>query len=234
MDCFNLVPREDQLIRPCAGLSAMEGPTQFIEIPGYADAIRREDSLRRAAWVHEAENIAGVPVRRLTWRDVETLAAMRNGFFCPWKFETDEEFVGHCAQLVWWLSDCAKPARGAGFVSLAICRAQKHRLIKYLAAKPEQLATDVTRYLADSFLDAPKGHGAGSSKGAIAGGPAYIADTLAWGGYAMTMDQLLDMPIVQLWQILRVCRQRLTGESPINESDILASQHLEKINGGKN
>ena len=69
----------------------MEGPTNFVEIPGYAEALRREDRLRRQAWTNKSDTIAGVTVRALTWRDVETLAELRNGFFCPWRFDTDAE-----------------------------------------------------------------------------------------------------------------------------------------------
>ena len=118
----------------------MEGPTHIVEIPGYADALKREDRLRRQAWVHTHSEIAGVKVRPLTWRDVETLGELRNGFFCPWKFDTDQEFLGHCAQLVWYLSECKKPADNESRIGLIIANAQRARLIRHLAKFPQQVS----------------------------------------------------------------------------------------------
>ena len=209
----------------------MDGPTKFVEIPGYAEALRRESDARRKAWAQTEDEIAGVTVRKLTYRDLENLAELRNGFFCPWKFETDEEFLGHCAQLVWWLSDCPKPKRNAGRISNIIVAAQVQRLIKHVGQNPKQLAEDVTRYLKESFMDAPKG-GSGNAGSAIAGGPAYIADLLAAAGYSMTLDEVLDLPLVRLWQLVRLAQRRLYDEKPTNESDRIAVEYLAKL--GKN
>jgi hypothetical protein len=212
----------------------MEGPTNFVEIPGYADALKREDRLRRQAWVHTNSEIAGVKVRPLTWRDVETLAEIRNGFFCPWKFDTNQEFLGHCAQLVWYLSNCKKPSEDEGRIGIVIANAQRTRLIRHLGKFPHQTVDDVTRFLSDTFADSPVGSSSNSG-GAIAGGPAYIADTLAAGGYRFTMAEVLDMPLVQLFQILRVVRVRLYDYKPVNQSDKLATDYLASLDKqGKN
>lgn len=211
----------------------MDGPTQVIEIPGYAEALRRESELRRKAWSDDSDTIAGVTVRLLTLRDMEKLAGMRNGFFCPWKFDTDTEFLGHCAQLVWWLSDCAKPKDGMGYVSRAIVAAQAQRLIKHVGQDPKQLADDCMRYVKDTFMDAPKG-GGGTGASPIAGGPAYVADLLASGGYRMTVDEVLDMPLVRLWQLIRLVLKRVNGETPTNESDRIATDYLATLNKGTN
>jgi hypothetical protein len=215
----------------------MKGPTadlNYVDIPGYADALKREDSTRRQAWVNDRDSIAGVPVRPLTWRDVETLTEMKNGFFCPWKFDTDAEYIGHCAQLVWWLSECQKPARGDSFFSKMMINAQRVRLIRHLSQDPKQMSTDVLRILSDTFMDAPKGAGSQTASSSIAGGPAYIADTLAAGGYNLTFKEILDMPLVQLFQTLRLVSRRLYGQSVTNPSDKLATDYLATLNQGKN
>ena len=211
----------------------MEGPTQFVEIPGYAEALKREDRLRRQAWVCDRGEIAGVTVRQLTWRDVEMLAEMRNGFFCPWRFDSDAEYLGHCAQLVWWLSDCRKPTQSDARIGLIISSVQKARLIKHLSQHPKQMSDELTRFLADTFEDAPKGGGQSASS-AIAGGPAYIADTLAAGGYHFTLQQMMDMPLVQLFQLLRLVRSRVFGETQTNASDKLATDYLATLSKGNN
>ena len=211
----------------------MEGPTNFVEIPGYADALRREDRLRRQAWTNPGDVIAGVTVRALTWRDVETLAELRNGFFCPWRFDSDAEYLGHCAHLVWWLSDCRKPVANDTRIGKIIVEAQKMRLIRHLRDHPKQTAEGVMRYLSDTFADGPKGGSSVGTNGPVAGGPAYIADTLAAAGYAYTLDQMLDMPLMQLFQILRLARRRVYGEKITNESDRIACDYVAQL-GGRN
>lgn len=207
----------------------MDGPTGYVEIPGYREALRREAEVRRAAWSKTHDEIAGVRVRVLTWRDVEKLADMRNGFFCPWKFETEDELVGHCAQLVWWLSDCAKPNPGAGFISRAIVQAQAERLVRHLAKDKAALIGGVTRFLQDSFMDAPTGNSQDASAPAAASF-SYIADALAFGGHHMTADEALDMPVARLWQLLKLIRIRLCGEKPTSPSDKIAVDYLAKMN----
>ena len=212
----------------------MNGPTHFVEIPGYADALRREDRLRREAWVYDRSEIAGVKVRPLTWRDVEILAEMRNGFFCPWRFDSDAEYLGHCAHLVWWLSDCIKPAQGDSRLTGIMVAAQKARLIRHLAKTPHQLSADILRFIADTYMDAPRGGGHGTGATPVAGGPAFIADILAAAGYALTFKEILDMPLAQLWQIVRLARRRVYGETLTNPSDKLATDYLATLNQGKN
>lgn len=213
----------------------MEGPTNFIEIPGYAEALRREDRLRRQAWTGTTDLIAGVTIRPLTWRDIETLAELRNGFFCPWKFETDGEYLGHCAHLVWWLSDCRKPAqRGETRLGVIIIEAHKARIIRHLGKHPRELVEGVMRFLSDTFADGPRGGGSTGRGTTIAGGPAYIADTMAAAGYSFTIDQLLDMPVTRLFQLLRLANRRLYNAPAVNQSDIIASDYLAQINAGKN
>lgn len=207
----------------------MAATLQFVEIPGYADALRREDEVRRRAWTTAPDPIAGVPVRHLTLRDMLALAELRNGFFCPWRFDTDAEYLAHCTQLVWWLSECKKPTVRDGCVGRAIASAQKTRLIRHCATYPRQLHEDVLRYLRDTFMDAPRGAGSGpSSASPIAAQPAYIADALAAGGYAYPLETVLDLPLVRLWQLLRLVQRRVFGQPVTNPSDQLACDHLAK------
>ncbi len=202
----------------------------YVEIPGYAEALRREDSLRRKAWTDTHRDICGVKVRQLTFRDVEQLTELRNGFFAPWRFETDQEFLGHCTQLVWWLSDCKKPTGNETFIGRAILAAQIQRLCRHVIQDPKRLAKEVADMIADTFEDAPKSGSNSAGAAPVAGGIAYIADTLAAGGYRFTMQEVLDMPLVQLFQLLRLVRRRLYDEKPTNTSDKIATDYLAKLN----
>lgn len=198
---------------------------RFVEIPGYAEAIRREYNVRRSAWSDTGSRIAGVNVRMLTMRDVIALEELRNGYFVPFKFETDYEIFGHSAQFVWWMSDCIKP-HGKGLIGAAFALAQRESLLKHLAARPGELVAEVGAYLADSFMDAPAGGSDSVQSAALAATPAYIMDTLAAGGHSMSIDDMLDMPLVRLWQILRLSTRRVFGTPITNKSDKLATDYL--------
>lgn len=212
----------------------MAAELQRVEIPGLADAVKREQRVRREAWVHVRHEIAGIPVRSLTLRDMEVLEELKNGFFCPWRFDSDEEYLSHCAQLVWWLSDCPKPERYRSTWRDLFTAKPRRELIEKLAAKPRELARDVAAFMRDQFMDAPKG--AADSMGvAAAAGPAYIFDTLAAGGYSFKEDEILDMPLPRLWQLVRLVQRRVFGLPLTNPSDKLAADYLASMsNGGNN
>ncbi len=207
----------------------------FVEIPGFAEAVKRERTVRRQAWADVPLSICGVRVRPITLRDLELLEEMQNGFFCPWRFDTELEYLAHCAQLVWWLSDAPKPATdGAGW-SAIIAQHYRRRLTARLAKDPARLARETREFLHGQFLDAPKGQ-SGSTSAASAAGAAYIIDALAAGGYSLPPSQLLDLPLTQLWQLVRLVQRRVFGVPLTNPSDKLATDYLATLagNAGKN
>ena len=208
----------------------MDGPAQVIQIPGYADALRRESDIRRQAFTSARHSIAGVRVRPLTLRDMSLLEEMRNGFFCPWRFDDDAEYLGHCVQLVWWLSDCPKPSmeRERAFPFLVAVRRAK-LIASMLRVPAETLARDVRRYLSGMFMDSPRGSDT-SARQPLAATPAYVFDTLSAAGYPLTLSDVMDMPLTQLWQLLRLAQQRLYGAAITNPSDKLATDYIASIN----
>lgn len=209
----------------------MAAPTQFVEIPGFREALRNESDVRRKAWCHTHDSIAGVRVRLLTLRDIVLLEEMQNGFFAPWRFDDDAEYLAHCAQLVWWLSDFPKPALDSRRALQPLVAYHRTRLIRYLAARPAELSAGVRQYLHTSFLDAPKGGGGGT---AIAAAPAYVMDSLAAAGFGMPADDVLDMPVIKLWQLLRLAVRRVYGIPATNDSDRLACDYLATLNPQRN
>lgn len=208
----------------------MSASLEFKEIPGFADALRREAAVRQEAWVETHTTICGVRVRKLTLRDIVILEEIKNGFFCPWRFDDDEEFLSHCAQLVWWLSDCPKPDFNSKRVIQPLVAGHRKRLLDHLAGQSERLARETTEYLKIQFLDAPKGS-AGTGGQAIASTPAYIADTLAAAGLFEGMEKLMNTPVVQTWQLLRLANRRVYGMPATNESDRIACDFLANLNG---
>lgn len=197
----------------------------FVEIPGFAEAVKREQAVRRQAWAGVRLSICGVKVRDLTLRDLETLEELQNGFFCPWRFDTDLEYLAHCAQLVWYLSDAPKPtSESVGWESVKAMR-YRRRLNERLAGDPARLARETRDFLHRQFMDAPKGSSE-SMSAATAAGAAYVIDTLAAGGYSLPLDELLDLPLPKLWQLVRLVQRRVFGHPLTNPSDKLATDYL--------
>lgn len=185
--------------------------------------------MRRQAWAHTHAMICGVRVRVLTLRDVVMLEELENGFFCPWRFDSDEEFLSHCAQLVWWLSDLPKPPLHSQSVFHPWVAGRQRQLLRYLACHPKRLAEETNRFLKDAFMDAPKG--SGSQGTAVAATPAYLADTLAAGGFKISTEEMMDMPLAKLWQLVRLASRRIYGTPLTNESDKLATDFLAGASG---
>jgi hypothetical protein len=213
----------------------MSADLQFVEIPGLAEAVRRESEIRRRAYLYPRDTIAGVSVRKMTLRDMIVLEEIRNGFFVPFRFETDNEILGHSAQLVWWLSDCRKPEMASDRPSLR-ANIAKALLMRHLSKNQRALVDGVKEYLDETFMDAPKGSG-GQPAQSYAASPCYVFDALAAGGYGMTQDEVLDMPLVRLWQIVRLVQRRVFEQPLTNPSDRLATDFLAKLNAkteGKN
>ena len=203
-----------------------------VQIPGYAEALAREDDVRRKAFaVSGRSRIAGIAVRQMTLRDMLTLEHIRNGFFVPFTFETNLEVLTHCSQLVWWMSGCAKPPLDSTVKIHPRATIARVLLLKHLARFPATLASGTKQYLADTFMDAPKSSGSVRTP-AHASQPAYIMDLFASGGYTLTDDQILDMPLTRMWQLIRLINSRVHGADLTNPSDALACEHLAKLNGG--
>jgi hypothetical protein len=202
---------------------------QTVQIPGYADALRKEAAVRRGAFVHNRDTVAGVAVRQMTVGDMLWLEELRNGFFCPFRFETKAELVGHAAHLVWWLSDAPKPDPYKGSGASLLATFARERMLARLAQRQDELVKGVERYLADTFMDAPKGSGT-SFSAPHAAMPASIADILAAGGYSFTAEQILEMPLIQLWQLVRLAKRRLDGTPLTNPSDKIATDYLATLN----
>lgn len=209
----------------------MSANLTVVSIPGLAEAVRRESAVRRTAWTQTHATIAGVRVRFLTVGDVVRLEEIENGFFCPWRFDSDVEMLAHCAQLIWWLSDdMPKPDRGSLSLWHLRCAAHKGRLIRYLATRPVETLRETTQFLKEQYMDAPKASEETTYSAPIAASPAYVWDSLTAGGYSFALQEVLQMPLVQVWQLMRLAQRRLYGITPTNPSDKLATDYLAKMN----
>lgn len=185
-----------------------------VEVPGYADAVRRENYVRTTAFLGGNESLCGVEVRPLSLRTVLQLEVARNGFFVPCQFESDSEAVAHALQVVWFSRPGFDPHCGTGSLLRMVAHGVRlntfcQRMVWRYRKDTVAMAHEVKAWIRDAFMDMPKGSGRSQVPApAYAAYPAYIIDTLHGCGVKLDADQIMDMPLKRLWQHWRVAVKR--------------------------
>jgi len=107
LDCQHSIPearKRGSLTRPLASETVVANRTSGlprVEVPGLAEARRRERQIRENAFLDLPQWICGIPVRHFTLRHLLILDQLRNGFVVPCEFERSSEKVAHALQFIW-------------------------------------------------------------------------------------------------------------------------------------
>ena len=130
-----------------------------VEIPGLAEARRREADRRDFAFLGIPESIMGVKVRPLSPRLLLVLDRLKNGFVVPCTFESSAERCAHAKQFLWVISyEYRVPV---GFVDYCLMRFRRYRFGKRIdRLNGFDLFTSISAYIEDAFADcirAPEG-----------------------------------------------------------------------------
>lgn len=208
-----------------------------IEIPGLAEAYRRERGLRDAAFGNTTRRIGPFTVRLMTLRDLCWLDAEGNGWLSQKPFKDRSDALTHGLALIWHLSlGVQMPRNGATFPLLTACRVLAWKVWVFLRGalcNEQKLLLGISQYLEDRFFDSPR---KGSTDNpemerSFAAGPASVVDLFAAGGYCMSEDDVLDMPLDRLWQYGRLIADRLGG-TVANPSDWVKADYMERRQRG--
>ena len=214
-----------------------------VEIPGYSDALRKEQKVRAAAYFDcDVLSLNGLPVRLLTMRLLHRLRLGRNGFVVPCRFESDTEAYAHALDFVWKLNPKWRMAQDKPKFSDNVRRA----IWEYQARKvpPRDFVMAVMDYLEEMFFDSPfidstprdtngskvKVLGRETFTPPIACDMAVLIDLFAEGGYAWTPDEILDLPLVRLWQHIRLIYRRVYGIDCGSHAQRLAAEYMRRHN----
>lgn len=208
----------------------------IVEVPGYREAVKRERFLRDAAWLDGNETLCGEDVVPLCLRRLIWLEQAHNGFICPWRWEDDDELIGHALAFVYFLKPHFHPSKlqQKSFLKRWVLATREHNLRVRLLSRlsPEKLIEEIHAYLSDCFMDAPSGGGNNVANISYASWPTYILDKFGEAGLTYTADQILDMPIKRLWQHYRVATARINDAKLTNPSDDIAVAHIARIKDG--
>lgn len=205
---------------------------QTVPIPGYADAVKRENRLRDTAFLDGHEIVCGVEVVPLSLRRLIWLEQARNGFVVPCRFESEQEMLAHALQCVYFCLPEFEPPKSPRFSFWQAFQDgvnQRAFFRKALrAGAPDVIVQEVEAWLREAFMDAASSAGSRSEIPcqSYASYPAYIVDAFAGAGLPFTYDEIMDMPMRRLWQHWRVAMRRVHGVTLTNPSDQLAVEHL--------
>ena len=207
---------------------------QTVPIPGYADAVKRENRLRDTAFLDGHEIVCGVEVVPLSLRRLIWLEQARNGFVVPCRFESEQEMLAHALQCVYFCLPEFEPPKSPRFSFWQAFQDgvnQRAFFRKALrAGAPDVIIKEVEEWLDAAFMDAS---GVGGKNETVASSyaayPAYIVDSFAAASLPFTYDEIMDMPMRRLWQHWRVAMRRVHGIPLVNKSDNLAVEYLAKV-----
>lgn len=203
---------------------------QTVEIPGYADAIKRERLIRDRAFLGGSEIVCGVEVNPITVRRLIMLEHAGNGYVIPCRFIDDNEAVAHAMALLFFCRvgfEVPKSPRYS-FVRSAFDGARQHFFIRGILRRMsrDDFLSEFRAWVEVQFMDAPQGSSERIADISYAAWPAYLIDLFAEAGNSFHPDEILDMPLARLWQHWRIAASRVRGLKLTNPSDSLAVEAI--------
>lgn len=202
---------------------------QTVEIPGLREAIKRESHVRDTAFLDGLEIVCGVEVVPMSLRRLIWLEQARNGFIVSCRFESDDEYLSHALQVIYFCTPGFNVPRTpkTGFWTLFREGRRQHGFFRKAlrAGTTEFVIKEIESWLSDAFMDSPAGSGSNEIQApSYASYPAFVVDKFAEAGLPFTYEEIMDMPLRRLWQHWRIATRRVDEISLSNPSDDLATK----------
>jgi hypothetical protein len=196
---------------------------ETVQVPGYADAVRKEARLRDTAFLDALEIVCGIEVVPMSLRRLIWLEQARNGFVVPCRFDNEDEMLAHALQVVYF---CRPSFKVPTTPMYSFWRAFRDGVGQHVffrkalrSGAPEVIIKEVEEWLADAFMDSPAGSSEGVPQASYASYPAYIVDKFGEAGLTFTYSEIMDMPLRRLWQHYRMALRRVNDAKLTNPSD---------------
>ncbi len=196
-------------------------PMPTPEIPGLKEAIEREQQVRDYAVLRLPHEVCGIQINPLRLRDYILLSSIRNPFIAGgYKRKVD------AAQLIWLLSTTYLAPTG-GFLQRIQSRLRRSALMWTIGKiEEDELIAEVDEFLDEMFMDAP-----GGSANSTPPCASFGAELIHLMHERWTREELLNMPLPELWQYLR-CMGDPKAPKFNKFSDRAKAQFLEEMNNG--
>lgn len=191
-------------------------PDEKRDIPGYAEAVKRENDIRDAALLNLNTQICGVEIRQMTLRDWIVLDGIASQMFSA---ETPAMY--DIARFLWLLSPkFQKRNRFARWCFVRSCRKLPYG----------ECVAKIRRFIEDTFQDSPPSSGNAKWSPPQFSFAASVVHSIA-SAYHWPREIILSLPLKEIFQykkIIRICSQT-TGAGAAaqrNPSDIIEIRYI--------
>lgn len=196
---------------------------ELATIPGYVDAVERENKIRNAAMLNLNTRICGIEVRQMTLRHWLIL----DGLDCPFlKGDVPDPKKKHVKDFLWVLSP--KFSYGESFRKWWFYR--RIGKLKYA-----EVVMGIMRYLEDTLQDQPPSTGSKSKEWTPPqySFPIYFTDVIC-ERYGWDDEKIEGYNLKKIFQIIKRIRMKgesARGENPVgwNPSDKIKWAHIRKV-----
>jgi len=226
------------------------------DVPGYWEAVEREQVARDTAFLCVSRQIHGFTVRPVTLRSYGELRLASSPFLPPFRTPEAEDvvlFLWRCSPdftrqrtgMAWrrFKKQCQAfmPPVEPLFKTAKAMRKFDERSFDALVILAK-LTTDLRKFVEDQMLDKPQGGGT-SGMPDFCSDLASIVDRLA-GNYGWKEEDILDLPLARVFQYVKCCRvtdyiQNVRGglkdNFPVmlNQSDKVIADYMADLNKEK-
>lgn len=212
--------------------------TLFDVIPGYREAVVREQIARDEAFIGAPEIVCGVEVRPFTLRDFALLDSIGSPLLYD-ASTADETDLGLFFWIVSYQYQRAIRLRGllervSNTLARVVFGLTRYRFIRRLRHLRSDIAHRSARdYIDAAMMDAPKGgkaDGSPSYWGTVAGVVGILASAFGWAE-----QDVLDLPCKRVFQYVKIARKKLDpGAVLFNPSDKERSRYVRELNAARN
>ena len=188
--------------------------TDAAGIPGYAEAVEREQACRDLAFVGYDVPLCGRPARQFTIRHWLLLLHCDNAFVTGAVIEPAD-----VAMFLWFVSP-----------QFSLDAAERAKFIKEVSTRVEFAASivEIRAYLDGAFIDAPP-HGGAPAKPYYSSATSLIA--MIAGEYGWDDEAIMDKPLARIFQYAKEIIHRSNPRLPqFNPSDVFISRWLANRN----
>jgi len=192
---------------------------RFAVIPGYREAVERENLIREVAFLDIPEFICGIEVLPLTPRHFLLLDAI-GSVFVSGGVPSPEEV----ARFLWVVSPEFRTVK-----TWRDRRVRKRFVKRCRKVLWADACIEIDRYIDDAFQDSP-GHKSGQSGAGDWAWVAVMVDNIA-SEYHWSERDILNTPVKSLFQYSRLQTKRHNPNAILfNSSDRLKSEYLRNLN----
>jgi hypothetical protein len=185
------------------------------DIPGYGEAVAREQQNREIAYLDVPFDVHGIKLRQMTPRMLAALFAHGSPFVCG-----SSVTLPDILQFLW---GCAADYSTSRFARWRFFR-RVGKIIAKVGIQP--IVDELFDYIDTTFQDGPRG---GKKSIPYTSQIAWMEFNMAGEPWRWSREQTLSTPLRVIYQQIR-CSDMSEGVTPINPSDYVKQAYIDSLN----